>query len=122
MDNNTAQLLQQLAAKLGTTADKVWQVLIYQQRLNAIEGIITIIIWVIIGIILWRLHKHFLAETESELNIYDISDAAMPLMVIGLIIYVVLSIVMLLNLIPDILDELINPQFTALKFILNNLP
>lgn len=128
MNEQTAKLIEQLAAKLGTTSEYLWGVLINQAAVSATISLFYVLLTVALGVILLRLHKKFSTQKpakdrsyEYTISAYEKSDGIIGVpMVIGLIIWVIFLMVSLLS-IPDIFNGYFNPEFWALDYIMNKL-
>jgi len=59
MESYYVKVIEQLAQKLGTTTEYLWQVLVNQAYIDGIIGIIYIILTILAGYGLYRLHKYF---------------------------------------------------------------
>ena len=122
MDDKTSQLLEKLAAKLGTTAEYLWSVLIRQAPIDATIGLIQFLGAVIFGFILWKIHKRLCLKVnkhnESLYEEFDIA-AALP-MVIGLITFVIWILASIFS-IGNIISGYFNPEYWALKEIISSL-
>ena len=108
------KLLEQLAAKLGTTAEHLWGVLIRQARIEAVTDIM-FILFTIFGVYwYYRWVKSF-----YERNPYDDFPEIVGLIFGGVVSFIstIASIVCLFS-IPA---ELFNPEYWALEKILNVL-
>jgi len=66
MDEKTAQMLEKLAQKLGTTSEYLWGVLLKQAPIAAIIELIGILLCVIFGVFIWRVHKKLMKKESDE--------------------------------------------------------
>ena len=70
MKNETRELIEQLAVKLGTTTEYLWSVIIKQAPIYAISSIIELLIIIIMGILLFKIHKKMLIERHNNRGVY----------------------------------------------------
>lgn len=113
MNEQTAKLIQDLAAKLGTTAEHLWGVLVRQAPLSAaIDLIQLVVIWVIaFGL----LKRAAVAWKKSETEDNEVEVGAYSLFA-GLA--VVAGIAVFLACPHGIVSGFFNPEYWALKQIL----
>ncbi len=112
-------LLEQLAEKLGTTTEYLWGVLITQAKVSAIIDLIYIVLVSIIGVIIYKVHKHLMKENENgDTRYYILEDSAVIPMFIVSIVWSVLFIVCFFSL-GNIISGLINPEYWALEQVLD---
>lgn len=114
MQNNN-QLLETLAKNLGTTVEYLWSVLLKQAPISATIDLILLILVLVAGYLLYRLHLKLSGE-----YIYDDSDIAVPLMCMAAVIWFLIFIVAVCC-IPSIINGYFNPEYWALKEILNSV-
>lgn len=122
MNENTLKLLEQLAQKLGTTTEYLWNILIKQAYIDATITLIQIIIVVIYCIVLWKLHIWLCKIPKNEhLTRYEKHEelAGIP-MFLGLSVAVILLIVSIISL-QYVFIGYLHPEYWALKEILNNI-
>lgn len=115
MNTDITILLNQLADKLGTTTELMWEILLKQVYIELIEMISFVILTIILSFVMYKLHKKFTRE-----DTYCEDDSAETGMLVGLIatiICVLLSIVILFML-PG---YIINPEYQALEYIFKSL-
>ena len=116
---NLTQLLSMLAAKLGTTVEYLWTVLIKQAAISGVQNLIWGIIC-IVPIILWVYYfRYFLKNKEEIKRKYDDE-----LHIIGLSVSLIVSLVFLAlfaECINTAITAFINPEYWALKEILSQL-
>lgn len=117
MNKETLDLLQQLAAKLGTTAEHLWAVLIKQAFISACTDFL---FYVITVALLWFAIKktpkwaQIISNTDSDF----IEIGGTAAVVVGWVLVGGLVIAALIC-IPDTIAALANPEYWALKQILN---
>jgi Mn2+/Fe2+ NRAMP family transporter len=110
MNEEILKRIDVLAAKLNTTGEHLWRVLVAQQKVEAIMGLLLFLLGVcIIVSVIWYVHKLW----KSDYNPGDV-DVMMTFVV------VVIGIVVCgVNF--DWWGRLINPEYYALKEILEVL-
>jgi len=121
MNEQTTKLVEQLAIKLGTTADYLWSVLLKQAQISALTDLIYFILISIGGIILFKAHKSFSKKGEGiYTNKYDKSEYFGIVMVIITTIWVILFFIAFFSL-GNVINGFFNPEYWALNEILSNL-
>lgn len=126
MNENQTKLLQELANKIGTTMDKLWQVLLHQAFISAITDIAYILLISIFWRILYVVHKKLSkpihqGEYRSTTSLYEESDLYPIIMVIFLILISIISLFEFCGGIPNIINGLFNPEYWALDKILSSV-
>lgn len=121
MDSNTQQLLQQLANKMGTTVQYLWSVLIKQARVSAITDLITLSITILLAYAIFRIHLKlsFTKGTSSHCK-YDDNEAYGIIMLVGTITIAAMLLIHLCFM-GDTINGFFNPEYWALKEILDSL-
>jgi hypothetical protein len=118
MNDNTVILLEQLANKLGTTSEYLWSILLKQAYISAITDLIFVIVIWLSGIILLSLHLYF-SGYKRDNSLYDDYEDFLPMiMIVAALIWTVLFVVSII-IISSIVTAFINPEYWALKQILN---
>ncbi len=120
MNENTAKLLEKLAQKMGTTSEYLWKVLLSQAPIDATVNLIQFIGVIIGGIVLLKVHKWLAKEDEYGDNRYDNSFEERVLMVIAAIVFFVLFFICFCC-IGDIISGYFNPEYWALKRVLDSI-
>jgi hypothetical protein len=110
--NDVTQGIQGLAQALKAPAEKVWEVLVVQQKVNAIAYTILLIVGLIICIVLVFIIKWLWKNTD------DGEDGAI-FMTIVTIILIIAEIICIIVFTPDIITGFVNPEYGAIKEILN---
>lgn len=123
MNEETSKLLQQLAAKLGTTTEYLWRVLLSQAPTSATIQLIQTAILFIVIFIFYRLHKKFIKPVKDgnyTSCMYDDMDCISPIMVITGIF---LAILLLIDVccIDNIINGYFNPEYWALDKIISQV-
>lgn len=121
MNKETQQLIEQLAQKLGTTSEYLWQVLVNQAQISATTTLIQTLLIIIGSILLYRLHVNFLKETNKRDSIYYRYEEAVSIpMGIAAFVMTILIVVAFLC-VDDIINGYFNPEYWALNKILNTI-
>jgi ABC-type multidrug transport system permease subunit len=120
MNEQTTKLIEQLAQKLGTTAEYLWTVLIKQAPISAATDALYFILVIIGGIILYRVHKYLGKETDGNNSIYyDQEENVIIPMGIAAIIWAICFIACFFS-IGNIINGFFNPEYWALKEVLGS--
>jgi hypothetical protein len=123
MNDNTAKLLEQLAAKFGTTTEYLWGALLRQAPIDSTINLIQIALVMLFGGFLYKTHKRLMKKesngdyAETYYEKYEMG-ATLP-MVIGVIIFAVFFIASFFC-IPDVINGYLNPEYWALDKILSS--
>lgn len=119
MNEQTTKLIEQLAQKLGTTAKYLWTVLIKQASISAATDILYFILVIIGGIFLFKLHKYLSKERgEYEQSIYFDKEEIVTIPMIIVAVIWGICFITCFFLIGDIINGFFNPEYWALKEIL----
>ncbi len=120
MNEQATKLIEQLAQKLGTTAEYLWAVLLKQAPISAMVDLVYLVIVIIMGIGMYKLHKYCTKETgEYKESIYeDNGEFVRPAMVILTIVWVIFFIICFFS-IGNIVNGFFNPEYWALKEVLS---
>ncbi len=115
------EILLKLANELGTTAEYLWGVLLSQAKIYAFTSSVEIICTFIFGFILYGIHKRFIKNTDNNDSIYEEYDIAAPIfMGIVSVVYVIVLMVAFFT-ISDVVTAIVNPEYWALKQLLNHI-
>ncbi len=108
---NVTQILDALAARFGTTAAHLWEVMIRQVYVEAVQGII---VYAILIPLMWKAWKVF-AATPMQDKDGDPSAQKIILMILLLFgfIFAIAELVWFLNA----LAYVFNPEYGALKLV-----
>jgi hypothetical protein len=120
MQTDITPLLQSLAAKLGTTIEHLWGVLIRQAYISAVLDLIQ---YAIIGYVFYRLVKFtrwYLRDDIAQDMGYDLHEDLGPLLVGAWVIVGSLAIVAFFSL-PGTITALLNPEYWALQKVLSSV-
>jgi hypothetical protein len=128
--DKTTEAVQSLAESLKVPAEHVYEILVKQQAVKSTSLSLTIICCFIIGILLvyltyknWKLtnEKYNKKIDRVDYQKYDLDDGAwFPLIIFGSLIIFVATIV-LISSITTIITGFINPEYGAIKTILEML-
>ena len=118
MDNVTTQLINELAQKSGTTTEYLWNVLIKQVKINAMMDLCYYIIIIILGIIIYNVHK-YLRKPKNEYGFtgYDKHDGLDIIMIVITGLWGLIALICFFN-IGNTITAFINPEYWALKQII----
>lgn len=118
MNKETTELLNQLAIKLGTTIEHLWEILIRQAF---ISGIIDIFQYICIGVASYYFIKyHYKISKNNKMDEgYDNGGVFVMMLTIGAILGII-SIVAFFS-IHDTITGFINPEYWALDKILDKI-
>lgn len=124
MQNNN-QLLETLAQQLGTTVEYLWGVLLKQAPVSATIDLVTCLLLIAFMYGTWRLHRYYSAPINDDEDYLDCTRyEENDLAIIIVVVFGVVSLVMLfciLSAIPGIINGYFNPEYWALKEILNSV-
>ncbi len=127
MNEKTTKLVEQLAQKLGTTTEYLWSVLIKQAPIDATLTLFQILLVIIFGIVLYKVHKRFLKEDEEikkpyfNRNIYETYDEYAKYPMFILTIAFAFLIVASIFSIEYVVNGYFNPEYWALNKVLSSL-
>lgn len=120
------KLLETLAAKLGTTAQYLWAVLIKQARVDATIDLLLLLLSGAVVFILLRLHLRFSKEIAgthqyNENTLYQKhGEMLVGPMILGAAIFSILFIAQLMC-VGTIVSGFLNPEYWALNKVLGQL-
>ena len=125
MNDNTQKFLEQLAAKLGTTTEYLWGVLLKQAHISATISLIQTLFVILFGIALYNVHKRLLKKDDekarySETAYEKYEEGAVIPMIIGLIIFIILCI-LCFCCIDNIINGYFNPEYWALDKVISSV-
>lgn len=122
MNKEFTEFLEKLAAKLGTTAEYLWKVLIIQAKVSAIKSLIFIVTVYIIGLVLAKFHIKYLKKISDnkydDRNTYESSEVTSVVMCILFVGWVVLFIGHIFSY-SNMINGFFNPEYWALNKILD---
>jgi hypothetical protein len=118
MNDQTTKLIESLAAKLGTTADYLWAVLLKQAPVDATLTLIQILIVIAAGVTLYKAHMHL--SNDKNDNSYYQREAYGPLMGVLFIGWMFFAGAAFFA-IPNVINGYFNPEFWALDYVLSQV-
>ena len=118
MNEETTKLIEQLAQKLGTTAEYLWGVLINQASISAITDLLYIVLVAVGGILLFKAHKFLSKEDGHGNSFYYNWDFTRGIMIALTFIWSILFIAAFFSIV-NIINGFFNPEYWALNKILN---
>lgn len=123
MNENTAKLLEQLANKMGTTSEYLWNILLRQASIDATITLIQYALLAIAGIALYKIHlrlsKPIKSDTYgSDWDSYSDNDFYGVIMVASLIVYSIL-IIAAFFCVGSVINGYFNPEYWALDRLLD---
>ena len=110
MNEHTAALIQNLAAKLGTTTEYLWSVLIKQAPINAATDVLQ---YIAAGFLAYFYYKW----ATSDKRDYDEFGQMFAALGVGLPLLIIL--IAIFFCFPNTITALVNPEYWALKEILS---
>ena len=122
MNEQTEKLVRELAEKLGTTVEHLWEVLIRQASITAISNGITI---AILSLIIFATYYFIKIKTKCPQQTqndpypspeWDVEIAALAWFVFGLI--TLFASIFIMCGIYEIITCLLNPEYWALKQVI----
>lgn len=113
------QVLEQLAQAFNTTVDKLYPILIKQAYVEAIVNIVTVIVFVAAWYVLYRIFFKRIGVKKDRYGM-GMEDTSI-FMVLVFSLFSVISFVVILVSLVSIPTQLINPEYWALKQVLDAL-
>lgn len=124
MNEQTSKLIEQLAQKLGTSAEYLWSVLLKQAPISATTTLIQILATAVFGWVLWKTHKRLCKkesdEKYAESGYEEYGELAGIPMIIGGLLFVIFGVASFLC-IEEVISGYFNPEYWALHEILRQL-
>lgn len=117
MEKETAALIEKLAAKLGTTTEYLWMVLIKQAPLDSTITLFQGLLIALFGWVLWKAHKKI--ETKDGYDGRSGLEYSIGMILCGLV-FLTLSLAFFFE-IPSVFYGFVNPEYWALQEILDKL-
>jgi|ERR1043165_8568521 hypothetical protein len=112
MDNKTAEVIQAIAAKLGTTAEYLWSVLIRQAFVTGVTSSLVVIMAVIGMVVL----KKLWSKNPYDPDEFDVFPVRIP---IGIAMLVCCGLIFGYS--QEAINAFLNPEFWALDYVVNRL-
>jgi len=124
MNEQTVKLLEDLANKLGTTSEYLWEVLLKQAHIGMVKNIITIIICVLVLVLAKRVYKWLMVKDEEGRDKFhwnnDSHGKGITVAIFGGILSLTSVILIPVNL-YGLFVRIYNPEFKALNYILEQV-
>lgn len=124
MNDNTAKLLEQLAAKLGTTSQYLWGILLKQAHISAITTLVQILITLLGGLMLYRVHKKLSKEDENvdrgRSLYWKYEELAVIPMIISSLVFIGFLISAFFSF-GDVINGFFSPEYWALEKVLDTV-
>ena len=123
MNEETNQLLESLATKLGTTTEYLWSILIKQAPIDSIITISMTLFTIVLWVCLYKIHKKLMGpyKESSSYSCYNHYEEGVGIpMVVGLIVLLILTIGCIISF-PSAIYGFCNPEYWALKEVLNSI-
>lgn len=120
MSEQTTKLIEALAAKLGTTAEHLWGVLIRQAPISATIDMVSVALFAVLLVCAWRLRARCIRD-EKDKNYGAWADDS-PASIVSATVLGITSVALPLVLMVTISDSLagfFNPEYWALKQVLS---
>ncbi len=121
MEKHTQELLKQLAEKLGTTVNNIWNILLYQAKIDAYTTLFQFALIALFGFFMLRLNKKFaqiIPEDKRSNTYYEKYDVYLTIpMFVSFLLFFGTSFVAFFN-IPEVINCFFNPEYWALQKIL----
>lgn len=123
----TNVLIEQLAQKLGTTTEYLWDILLKQAPIQSFISLFELIIIILFGFVLYKIHKRFSVKSDytdrdgyrHEGSLYSQYEEKIILpMIVGGLIFICLVMYAFCS-INEIFNGFFNPEYWALEQILN---
>lgn len=127
MDNFTKEaeiILDMIAEKFGTTVDLLWGVLIRQVYVDATVHFIYLMciivgLFLLIRMVKWLVKDYYEKSPSSDFESFLIDSGPVgTLSVVASLVFFILSLVSLPFLIESIIGRFVNPEYYALKLLM----
>lgn len=118
MNNETLNFLEAMASKLGTTAEYLWQVLLQQAPIQAGVDLLILLATLFAAYKLYKAHVRF-CNNEYEFSYYNNEAFAVVVAIVALFLFILL-VYGVLSL-PSIITGFFNPEYWALREILDSV-
>ena len=112
--------LEKMAEKLGTTTEYLWSILLKQAPIFGYMYFFGGFLILILGLLLYRFHKKCKANWDVDKTLYDKDEWRWSLNIILLIVFLIVSIMWLVNL-PRAITSFMNPEYWALQEIIKQI-
>ena len=116
---NLTELLEKLADKLGTTSEYLFGVLVNQAPISALYSALYLILVLLGGYLLYKLHISFLKQDGNNCSLYSKYGVGIAIpMILSFIAWLVLFI-KCFHSIENIMTGFLNPEYWALDEIMS---
>lgn len=124
MKEQELKLIEQLAEKLGTTADYLWGILVKQAPIQSMIMLFQYILIAIFGYVLFKIHKYL--SIKKDYNGYNESGYAhykepVILSMIGGFTFFIILVVCAFFSLDEFFNGFFNPEYWALSKVLKEL-
>ena len=116
MNEATAKLIEELAAKLGTTAEHLWGVLVRQAPISATVSASLTLAWVIVLVCCWRFAVRSMKRANEDSILHE--DEVMAVVFIALILMSIATAVVITIGSAGCVSAFANPEYWALKQVM----
>lgn len=120
MNDKLTNLLEQLATKLGTTAEYLWKVLVAQARVSAVTALVVFALTIFYAILVWRTHMKLSKPIGKYDSLYEKNEGNISAMILMVVILAAMFIWSLFG-ISDMINGFFNPEYWALKEVLKSI-
>ncbi|MED2979507.1 hypothetical protein P4284_22870 [Bacillus swezeyi] len=113
------EYIDKLAAKLGVAAEHVYGILVKQQIVNGVICVVsTIVILALLGIALLKLIRKGIEHQKTLRSFYT-----SPYTIVAVLVGIALALVVIVSffVIPIGINQIINPEYYAIKEILDTI-
>ena len=123
MDDKTLQALTILAAKLGTTADYLWGVLLRQAPITGAIDLLVMAAWAA-GCVAWYrfVRRRTTTPKATDENHYPCAEwrdeTGVGLAWLSVVIFILMSALVIGSGLSNVVAALVNPEYWALRQIL----
>lgn len=119
MNENTLKIIEELAKKLGTTSEYLWGVLVKQAPINSTIDVFLVLIIMLFGFVLYKIHKKLMLKNENgKTGYYEHEEMVCIPRILAVILFFTLFVTSFF-LIKDIIIGYFNPEYWALDKILS---
>jgi O-antigen/teichoic acid export membrane protein len=118
MNEQTTKLIESLAAKLGTTAEYLWSVLVNQAYVSGIKSLIGIIISLLVSFALYKVYKF--AAKKIDVEGEDDNEGFWAIRILTGVAQII-PFILVLYYTSNAFNAFMNPEYWALKELLDTL-
>lgn len=118
MNDQTLQALQALAAKLGTTVEMLWGVLLRQAVIEAVSAVVWISIFAGLSVIALLFVVKKTRTPESDYGRADWAEEAAFFAWAAWVVFTIIGAFVVAEGVSQLLTVLFNPEYWALKQVL----